>query len=277
MQKIELGVPDREVSLGGNELVLIAGPCVIESENHATAIARQIHDISERQQIPFIFKASFDKANRTSGNSYRGPGLTEGLRILAAIKQDLGVPILTDIHEPTQAKPVSEVADIIQIPAFLSRQTDLITAAARTGCSINLKKGQFLAPDDMRYAIEKVVHTGNHKVFVTERGTTFGYHNLVVDMRSFQMLRKLGCPVVFDITHSLQLPGGGQGASSGQAEFITSLASAGVAAGVDGVFLEVHDAPKQAKSDGENACPLDQLESLLIRLKRLSVASREDD
>ena len=270
MQKIELGVPDREVSLGGNELVLIAGPCVIESENHATAIARQIHDISERQQIPFIFKASFDKANRTSVNSYRGPGLTEGLRILAAIKQDLGVPILTDIHEPTQAKPVSEVADIIQIPAFLSRQTDLITAAARTGCSINLKKGQFLSPDDMRHAIEKVVHTGNHKVFVTERGTTFGYHNLVVDMRSFQML-------VFDITHSLQLPGGGQGVSSGQAEFITSLASAGVAAGVDGVFLEVHDAPKQAKSDGKNACPLDQLESLLIRLKRLSVASREDD
>ena len=277
MQKIELGVPDREVSLGGNELVLIAGPCVIESENHTKAIARQIHDISERQQIPFIFKASFDKANRTSGNSYRGPGLTEGLRILAAIKQDLGVPILTDIHEPTQAKPVSEVVDVIQIPAFLSRQTDLITAAARTGCSINLKKGQFLAPDDMRYAIEKVVDTGNHKVFVTERGTTFGYHNLVVDMRSFQMLRKLGYPVVFDITHSLQLPGGGQGASSGQAEFITSLASAGVATGVDGVFLEVHDAPKQAKSDGENACPLDQLESLLIRLKRLSVASREDD
>jgi len=277
VQKIELGVPDREVSLGGNELVLIAGPCVIESENHAKAIARQIHDISERQQIPFIFKASFDKANRTSGNSYRGPGLTEGLRILAAIKQDLGVPILTDIHEPTQAKPVSEVVDVIQIPAFLSRQTDLITAAARTGCSINLKKGQFLAPDDMRYAIEKVVDTGNHKVFVTERGTTFGYHNLVVDMRSFQMLRKLGYPVVFDITHSLQLPGGGQGASSGQAEFITSLASAGVATGVDGVFLEVHDAPKQAKSDGENACPLDQLESLLIRLKRLSVASREDD
>ncbi len=277
MQKIELGAPGRMVSLGGTELVLIAGPCVIENENHATAIARQIHDISERQQIPFIFKASFDKANRTSVNSYRGPGLTEGLRILAAIKQELGVPILTDIHEPTQAKLVSEVVDVIQIPAFLSRQTDLITAAAMTGCSINLKKGQFLAPDDMRYAIEKVVHTGNHKVFVTERGATFGYHNLVVDMRSFQMLRTLGYPVVFDITHSLQLPGGGQGASSGQAEFITSLASAGVAAGVDGVFLEVHDAPKQAKSDGQNACPLDQLESLLIRLKRLSVASREDD
>jgi len=277
VQKIELGAPGRMVSLGGTELVLIAGPCVIENENHATAIARQIHDISERQQIPFIFKASFDKANRTSVNSYRGPGLTEGLRILAAIKQELGVPILTDIHEPTQAKLVSEVVDVIQIPAFLSRQTDLITAAAMTGCSINLKKGQFLAPDDMRYAIEKVVHTGNHKVFVTERGATFGYHNLVVDMRSFQMLRTLGYPVVFDITHSLQLPGGGQGASSGQAEFITSLASAGVAAGVDGVFLEVHDAPKQAKSDGQNACPLDQLESLLIRLKRLSVASREDD
>ena len=277
MQKIELGVPDRQVRLGGTELVLIAGPCVIESENHAATLARQIHDISERQQIPFIFKASFDKANRTSVNSFRGPGLTEGLRILAAIKQELGVPILTDIHEPTQAKLVSEVVDVIQIPAFLSRQTDLITAAALTGCSINLKKGQFLAPDDMRHAIEKVVNTGNHKVFVTERGTTFGYHNLVVDMRSFQMLRTLGYPVVFDITHSLQLPGGGQGASSGQAEFITSLASAGVAAGVDGVFLEVHDAPKQAKSDGKNACPLDQLESLLIRLKRLSVASREDD
>ena len=277
MQKIELGVPDREVSLGGNELVLIAGPCVIESENHARTIARQIHDISKRQQIPFIFKASFDKANRTSVNSYRGPGLTEGLRILAEIKQDLGVPILTDIHEPEQAKLVSEVVDVIQIPAFLSRQTDLIMAAAMTGCSINLKKGQFLAPNDMRHAIEKVVQTGNHKVFVTERGTTFGYHNLVVDMRSFQILRKLGYPVVFDITHSLQLPGGGQGTSSGQAEFITSLASAGVAAGVDGVFLEVHDAPQQAKSDGKNACPLDQLESLLIRLKRLSVAAREDD
>ena len=277
MQKIELKASKREVTLGGTELVLIAGPCVIESENHAATLARQIYDISERQQIPFIFKASFDKANRTSVNSFRGPGLTEGLRTLATIKQELGVPILTDIHEPRQAKLVSQVVDVIQIPAFLSRQTDLITAAAMSGCAINLKKGQFLAPDDMRHAIEKVVQTGNHKVFVTERGTTFGYHNLVVDMRSFQMLRTLGYPVVFDITHSLQLPGGGQGASSGQAEFITSLASAGVAAGVDGVFLEVHDTPNQAKSDGQNACPLDQLESLLIRLKRLSVASREDN
>jgi len=277
VQKIELKASKREVTLGGTELVLIAGPCVIESENHAATLARQIYDISERQQIPFIFKASFDKANRTSVNSFRGPGLTEGLRTLATIKQELGVPILTDIHEPTQAKLVSQVVDVIQIPAFLSRQTDLITAAAMSGCAINLKKGQFLAPDDMRHAIEKVVQTGNHKVFVTERGTTFGYHNLVVDMRSFQMLRTLGYPVVFDITHSLQLPGGGQGASSGQAEFITSLASAGVAAGVDGVFLEVHDTPNQAKSDGQNACPLDQLESLLIRLKRLSVASREDN
>ena len=277
MQKIELGASNRQITLGGAELVLIAGPCVIESENHAATLARQIYDISERQQIPFIFKASFDKANRTSVNSFRGPGLTEGLRILATIKQELGVPILTDIHEPTQAKLVSQVVDVIQIPAFLSRQTDLITAAAMSGCAINLKKGQFLAPDDMRHAIEKVVQTGNHKVFVTERGTTFGYHNLVVDMRSFQMLRTLGYPVVFDITHSLQLPGGGQGASSGQAEFITSLASAGVAAGVDGVFLEVHDTPNQAKSDGQNACPLDQLEALLIRLKRLSVAAREDN
>ena len=277
MQKIELKASKREVTLGGTELVLIAGPCVIESENHAATLARQIYDISERQQIPFIFKASFDKANRTSVNSFRGPGLTEGLRTLATIKQELGVPILTDIHEPTQAKLVSQVVDVIQIPAFLSRQTDLITAAAMSGCAINLKKGQFLAPDDMRHAIEKVVQTGNHKVFVTERGTTFGYHNLVVDMRSFQMLRTLGYPVVFDITHSLQLPGGGQGASSGQAEFITSLASAGVAAGVDGVFLEVHDTPNQAKSDGQNACPLDQLEALLIRLKRLSVAAREDN
>jgi len=277
VQKIELKASKREVTLGGTELVLIAGPCVIESENHAATLARQIYDISERQQIPFIFKASFDKANRTSVNSFRGPGLTEGLRTLTTIKQELGVPILTDIHEPRQAKLVSLVVDVIQIPAFLSRQTDLITAAAMSGCAINLKKGQFLAPDDMRHAIEKVVQTGNHKVFVTERGTTFGYHNLVVDMRSFQMLRTLGYPVVFDITHSLQLPGGGQGASSGQAEFITSLASAGVAAGVDGVFLEVHDTPNQAKSDGQNACPLDQLESLLIRLKRLSVAAREDN
>ena len=251
---------------GGSPFALIAGPCVIESEAHATAMAGALVDIARRAGVPFIFKASYDKANRTSGRSFRGPGLVEGLRILAAIKARYGVPILTDVHEPSQAAAAAEVADVLQIPAFLSRQTDLIVAAAHTGRAVNIKKGQFLAPDDVRHAVAKVVDAGNSRVFVTERGTSFGYHNLVVDMRAFPMMREYGIPVVFDVTHSLQLPGGGDGVTAGQAEYIEPLASAGVAAGVDGVFLEVHDDPAKARSDGQNALRLDLLEPLLRRL-----------
>jgi 2-dehydro-3-deoxyphosphooctonate aldolase (KDO 8-P synthase) len=251
---------------GGRPFVLIAGPCVIESEGHATHIASQLAGVAARLRVPFIFKASYDKANRTSGKSFRGPGLAEGLRVLAAIKSRLTVPILTDIHDATQAGPAAEVADVLQIPAFLSRQTDLLVAAAKTGRVVNIKKGQFLAPDDIRHAVAKVVDAGNSRVVVTERGTSFGYHNLVVDMRAFPMMRAFGVPVVFDVTHSLQLPGGGDGVTAGQAEYIETLASAGVAAGVDGVFLEVHDDPSNAKSDAQNALRLDALEPLLHRL-----------
>jgi 2-dehydro-3-deoxyphosphooctonate aldolase (KDO 8-P synthase) len=250
----------------GSPLVLMAGPCVIESEAHASAMAAALLDVTRRVGVPLIFKASYDKANRTSGRSFRGPGLVEGLRVLAAIKTRHNVPILTDIHEPAQAAAAAEVADVLQIPAFLSRQTDLIVAAARTGRVVNIKKGQFLAPDDIRHAVAKVVDAGNSRVLVTERGTSFGYHNLVVDMRTLPMLRQWGIPVVFDVTHSLQLPGGGDGVTAGQAEYIEPLASAGVAAGVDGVFLEVHDDPARAKSDAQNALRLDLLEPLLRRL-----------
>jgi 2-dehydro-3-deoxyphosphooctonate aldolase (KDO 8-P synthase) len=251
---------------GGHPLVLLAGPCVIESEAHATDMAGRLVALTRRLGIPFVFKASYDKANRTSGSSFRGPGLVEGLRVLAAIKSRYGVPIVTDVHEPSQARPAAEVADILQIPAFLSRQTDLIAAAAATGRVVNIKKGQFLAPDDVRHAVAKAVSAGNSRVIVTERGTSFGYHNLVVDMRAFPMMRALGVPVIFDVTHSLQLPGGGDGVTAGQAEFIEPLGSAGVACGVDGVFLEVHDNPATAKSDAQNAMHLDHLEPLLRRL-----------
>jgi 2-dehydro-3-deoxyphosphooctonate aldolase (KDO 8-P synthase) len=266
------------VSLGGGEpLALIAGPCVIESESHAMAIAESLAKIASRCGIPLIFKASYDKANRTSLKSFRGPGLEEGLKVLTLIKKRLGVPVLTDIHDATQAEPVAQVADVLQIPAFLSRQTDLIVAAAQTGRTINLKKGQFLAPRDMKYAIEKVTASGNAQVFVTERGVSFGYNNLVVDMRAFPMLRALGAPVVYDATHSLQLPGGGDGVTAGQAEYIEPLASAAVAAGIDGLFVEVHDNPAAAKSDGQNALRLDRLEPLLRHLMRLHSVSREAD
>jgi 2-dehydro-3-deoxyphosphooctonate aldolase (KDO 8-P synthase) len=254
---------------GDAPFVLIAGPCVIETERHAADLAAAIADIARRAGVPFIFKASYDKANRTSGRSFRGPGLDAGLRVLADIKKRLGVPILTDIHEAAQAAPAAAVADILQIPAFLSRQTDLLVAAAKTGRAVNIKKGQFLAPDDMRHAVAKVTEAGNTRVIVTERGTSFGYHNLVVDMRAFPMLRELGVPVVFDVTHSLQLPGGGDGVTAGLAQYIEPLASAGVAAGVDGVFLEVHDDPSRAKSDAQNALRLDRLEPLLGRLLAL--------
>lgn len=260
---------------GGAPLALIAGPCVIESEAHATFIAESLAKIAARCGVPLIFKASYDKANRTSLTSFRGPGIEEGLNVLAAIKKRVGVPILTDIHEANQAAPVAEVADVLQIPAFLSRQTDLIVAAAKTGRTVNLKKGQFLSPADMKHAIAKVVESGNSQVFVTERGFTFGYNNLVVDMRAFPMLRSLGYPVVYDATHSLQLPGGGNGVTAGQAEYIEPLASAAVAAGIDGLFIEVHDHPPRAKSDAQNALPLERVEPLLRRLLRIHDAARE--
>ncbi len=250
----------------GRPLALIAGPCVIESAAHAEELAAAVRDAAARVGTPFVFKASFDKANRTSLSSYRGPGLARGLEVLAAIRERVGCPILTDVHEPAQAAPVAEVADVLQIPAFLCRQTDLIVSAAATGRAVNLKKGQFLAPLDMRHAIAKATAGGNHQVLVTERGTTFGYHNLVVDMRAFPQLRSLDYPVVYDVTHGLQLPGGGDGVSTGQAEFIEPLAAAGVAAGVDGLFLEVHERPAAARSDGRNALPLARLEPLLRRL-----------
>jgi 2-dehydro-3-deoxyphosphooctonate aldolase (KDO 8-P synthase) len=259
---------------GGSPFVLIAGPCVIESEAHAIDLAGRLVDVARRARVPFIFKASYDKANRTSGRSFRGPGLDEGLRVLATVKSQFQVPILTDIHEPSHARPAADVADVLQIPAFLSRQTDLIVAAAKTGRIVNIKKGQFLAPDDVKHAVAKAVEAGNPRVIVTERGTSFGYHNLVVDMRAFPMMRAQGVPVVFDVTHSLQLPGGGDGVTAGLAEYIEPLASAGVAAGVDGVFLEVHDEPSRAKSDAQNALRLDRLEPLLERLTAIDAIAK---
>jgi 2-dehydro-3-deoxyphosphooctonate aldolase (KDO 8-P synthase) len=258
---------------GGAPLVLVAGPCVIESGDHAAMMAERLASIAGRLGIPLIFKASYDKANRTSLKSFRGPGLVEGLKVLASIKQKTQLAILTDIHEPSQAPPAAEVADVLQIPAFLSRQTDLLVAAAKTGRAVNIKKGQFLAPGDVKHAIEKVTASGNPNVFVTERGFSFGYNNLVVDMRALPMVRKLGFPVVYDATHSLQLPGAGDGETAGQAEYIAPLAAAAVAAGVDGLFIEVHDDPPRAKSDAQNALPLEQLEPLMGRLLRIHAAS----
>lgn len=260
---------------GGHPFVLIAGPCVIESEAHALMLAGAVAEIARHCGVPYIFKASYDKANRTSIRSFRGPGLDAGLRVLAEIKKQVGVPILTDVHEPAQAAPVATVADVLQIPAFLSRQTDLIVAAAQTGRAVNLKKGQFLAPHDMRHVIEKVTASGNSRVLVTERGHSFGYNNLVVDMRAFPMLREIGWPVVYDATHSLQLPGAGDGVTAGQAQYIEPLAAAALAAGVDGLFLEVHDNPAEAKSDAENALALDRLEPLLTRLVRIDAITRD--
>jgi 2-dehydro-3-deoxyphosphooctonate aldolase (KDO 8-P synthase) len=260
---------------GGHPLVFIVGPCVIESAAHALGLATAIHDVASRCRVPVVFKASFDKANRTSRDSYRGPGLDAGLRALADIKARTGLPVLTDIHEPGQAAPASAVADILQIPAFLSRQTDLIVAAARTGAVVNIKKGQFLAPKDMRHAVAKVTAEGNPSVLITERGVSFGYHNLVVDMRAFPILRELGCPVVFDVTHSLQLPGAGDGVTAGLAEYIEPLASAGVAAGVDAVFMEVHEEPSRARSDAANALRLDHLEPLIRKLARIDAIAKE--
>jgi 2-dehydro-3-deoxyphosphooctonate aldolase (KDO 8-P synthase) len=252
------------IEIGGPEMFLIAGPCVIESEEHALKMAESISGICKALKLPYIFKASFDKANRTSVHSFRGPGLREGLRILAKVKKSVDVPILTDVHEIEQMAPAADVVDVIQIPAFLCRQTDLLVAAAKTGRAINVKKGQFVAPADMRHAVNKIVESGNHQVSLTERGASFGYHNLVVDMRGLAIMREFA-PVIFDATHSVQLPSQGE-QSGGQPQFIPLLARAAVAVGVDGVFMEVHDNPAVAKSDGANALRLDQLRGVLSEL-----------
>jgi 2-dehydro-3-deoxyphosphooctonate aldolase (KDO 8-P synthase) len=272
--------PAREISIGnfrigGNQpLVLIAGPCVIESEAHAFMMAERLAEIAARAKMPFVFKASYDKANRSSEQSFRGPGLTEGLRILQKIKERFQIPILTDIHEVSHAVAAAKVADVLQIPAFLSRQTDLLAAAGKTGRVVNLKKGQFLSPWEMANAVEKIASTGNERVILSERGASFGYQNLIVDMRSFPILRKTGCPVVFDVTHSVQLPGGEGKSSGGQPEFIEPLARAGTAVGVDGIFLEVHENPAKALSDGTNALPLAELSALLGKLTQIAALVR---
>jgi 2-dehydro-3-deoxyphosphooctonate aldolase (KDO 8-P synthase) len=261
--------------ISGNTFFLIAGPCVIESDEHVLRMARAIQAVAKRVNVSLIFKASFDKANRTSVESYRGPGLEKGLAALRRVKEETGLPLLTDVHEVPQVALVDEVCDVIQIPAFLSRQTDLLVAAGRSGKGVNIKKGQFMSPQDIRHAIEKVRSTGNEKIVVTERGSSFGYNNLVVDMRSLPIIRGFGVPVVLDVTHSVQLPGGQGSASGGQPEFIETLARAGVGAGLDGIFMEVHDNPEAALSDGANALHLDLLEPLLTRLLELDRVVRK--
>jgi 2-dehydro-3-deoxyphosphooctonate aldolase (KDO 8-P synthase) len=265
----------RGVRVGGPDLFLIAGPCVIESEGHARSMAERIARIASDAGFGYVFKASFDKANRTSLSSYRGPGLEEGVRILGAIGRDLGLPVLTDIHEPGQAARVAEAVDVLQVPAFLARQTDLLVAAARTGRAVNVKKGQFMAPWDMKNAVEKLRASGCDRIVLTERGSSFGYNTLVVDMRSFPIMRDLGWPVVYDVTHSLQRPGGLGTASGGDSQFIEHMARAGVGCGVDGVFMEVHDDPANALSDGPNALPLGRLARLLASLKAIHHVTRE--
>jgi 2-dehydro-3-deoxyphosphooctonate aldolase (KDO 8-P synthase) len=263
-----------KMELGGGRLFLIAGPCVIENPRHPGKMAARLKELTGELGIPFIFKASYDKANRSSLRSYRGPGMERGLAILAEVKARYGVPILTDVHEVHQVERVAQVADILQIPAFLCRQTDLVQEAARSGRVVNIKKGQFMAPEDMRGVLEKAASTGNRKLMVTERGTSFGYHNLVVDMRSFHTLRSFGFPVIFDITHSVQRPGGLGDRSGGDAHFIDTLGPAGVAAGVDGIFMEVHENPARALSDGPNAYKLARLSSLLQKLLRIHAIHR---
>src|SRR6266481_4285889 len=265
------------VRIGGGNLFLIAGPCVIESEEHAIFVAEVIKGVTRSLNFPFIFKASYDKANRTSMRSFRGPGLVEGLRILKKVKDEVHVPVLTDVHEAIDVPKVAEVVDVLQIPAFLCRQTDLIVAAGMTERGVNIKKGQFVSPWDMRHAVEKCRASGNDRVFVTERGSSFGYNNLIVDMRSLAIMRKFA-PVVFDATHSVQLPsasnsdGDKPAASGGQPEFIPVLSRAAVAAGVDGVFMEVHDNPKEAKSDGANALDTRNLRGVLKELQSVKKA-----
>ncbi|MBK6798093.1 MAG: 3-deoxy-8-phosphooctulonate synthase [Acidobacteria bacterium] len=251
------------------ELFLIAGPCVIESESHAMMMAREISRITTRLGIPYIFKASYDKANRSSNRSFRGFGIEECLRILEKVKDELGVPVITDVHESSHVPAVAEVADVLQIPAFLCRQTDLLQAAAMSGRTVNVKKGQFLAPWEVGNIIEKIESAGNREIMITERGSSFGYNNLVVDFRAFPIMREFGYPVIFDVTHSLQLPGGLGDATDGQAQYIDHLARAGVACGIDGLFMEVHDNPPMALSDAATQFALDELEALLITLLKI--------
>ena len=263
-------------SIGGqNPLALVGGPCVIESEQHAMGIAEKLKRITSDRGVPFIFKASYDKANRTSIKSYRGPQLENGLKILHKIKAELDLPILSDVHKEEEIEPAAEILDIIQIPAFLCRQTDLLVKAAKTGKPINVKKGQFLAPWDMKNVIVKLEESGNNNILLTERGATFGYNNLVVDMRSLEIMAKTNCPVVFDATHSVQLPGGRGNQSDGQREYVPVLARAAVAVGIAGLFMEVHSNPDQAMSDGPNAWPLDMLDGLIRRLLALDSVVKE--
>ena len=257
------------VSFGDGSLTIIAGPCVVESAQHALFMAQEISDICKHVGIGLVYKSSFDKANRSSIESFRGDGLEFGLGVLAQVKDEIGVPVITDIHEPWQAEKAAEVADILQIPAFLCRQTDLLVAAAKTGKAVNVKKGQFLSPWDAKNIVEKLQAAGGKKILLTERGASFGYNNLVVDFRSFPVMRSFGVPVVFDVTHSLQLPGGLGKATGGQSEYIENFARAGVACGVDAVFMEVHDNPAKAPSDGPNQLPLSRLEKLLTKLKQI--------
>ncbi|MDQ3174205.1 MAG: 3-deoxy-8-phosphooctulonate synthase [Acidobacteriota bacterium] len=254
------------VTFGDGRLTIIAGPCVIESLDHALMMAGECACRARNAGLGFVYKSSFDKANRSSIKSFRGLGLEAGLDVLGQVKEEIGVPVLTDVHDVSQVQAVAEVADILQIPAFLSRQTDLVTEAARSGRAVNVKKGQFLAPNDARNIVEKARAAGCEKLLLTERGVSFGYNNLVVDMRSFAIMREFGAPIVFDVTHSLQLPGGLGHATGGQSEYIEPLARAGVAAGVDAVFMEVHECPERAPSDGPNALPLDRMQSLLTML-----------
>jgi 2-dehydro-3-deoxyphosphooctonate aldolase (KDO 8-P synthase) len=264
---------------GGNPLVFIAGPCVLESAELSFDVAEFLSSIASRLSIPVIFKGSFDKANRSSMRSYRGPGEREGLKILAEVKSRCGLPVTTDVHEPRQATSAAKVVDVLQIPAFLCRQTDLIVAAGETGLPVNIKKGQFMAPWDMANAVEKVAATGNRAVLVTERGTSFGYNNLVVDFRGIPKIRETICPVIFDATHSVQLPGGAGNASSGERPFISPLSRAAVAAGADGLFLEIHPDPGQALSDGPNSLPLRDVEPLIrsVLAIRAAVEEREQE
>ena len=271
MEDVRVG----SISIGGEHpLVLIAGPCVIESEELVMQTARKLKEIASRVGMPLIFKSSYDKANRSSIDSYRGPGLREGLAILQRVKQELGIPVLSDVHETHQIEAAADILDVIQIPAFLCRQTDLLVAAGRSGRTVNIKKGQFMAPQDMDAAARKVETAGDSHVMITERGTTFGYHNLVVDMRSLGNIRETGRPVIFDATHSVQLPAAQGSASGGERKFIPLLARAATAAGIDGLFMEVHPEPDKALCDGPNMWPLDRLESLLIQVKAVDVALR---
>jgi 2-dehydro-3-deoxyphosphooctonate aldolase (KDO 8-P synthase) len=258
-------IPDFGLDLA-RDLFLIAGPCVIESREHVFFMAAELKKITSTYRVPFVFKASYDKANRTSIKSFRGPGIREGLNLLREVREKIGVPVLSDVHESSHCEAAGEVLDILQIPAFLSRQTDLIVAAAQTGKIVNVKKGQFLAPWEMKNVVEKMREAGNERLLLTERGASFGYNNLVVDFRSFPVMQSFGCPVVFDVTHSLQVPGGQGQSSGGQPQYIPHLARAGVAAGVDGLFMEVHDNPQQALSDGPNALNLSLLPALLEQL-----------